>query len=217
MLGSAALVAVIITFVDEATLGAVNIPVEETLPFDADQVTAAFEVLLTVAENCCVLPEATWMDVGDTEIPTEGGVAGGLTITEVAADLLASAILVACTMTFIAEVTFGAVNIPLVEILPAEDDQATAVFEVLLTVAENCCAPSEFTVGPRGEMLTPMGEPESCVPVAMLSERVASPRSPCGRSVTSTRKLNNPALRGLPASSPFLRNDNPGGKLPLTR
>ncbi len=51
---SAWLVAVIVTGVLEEALGAVNNPEELTLPAVADQETAWFESLPTVAVNCCV-------------------------------------------------------------------------------------------------------------------------------------------------------------------
>ena len=52
MVVSATLVAVMVAVVEELTLGAVNIPPLETVPPVAVQVTAVFEVLLTVAVNC---------------------------------------------------------------------------------------------------------------------------------------------------------------------
>lgn len=68
------LVAVTVMLVGDATLGAVNRPVGEMVPFEADQVTAVFEVLLTVAENCWAAPGARLADVGviETEIPASG-------------------------------------------------------------------------------------------------------------------------------------------------
>jgi len=76
---SATLVAVTVTLVVNDTLGAVNRPLWEIVPFEVDQVTARFELLLTVAENCCVAPATTLADAGVIE--TETAVAG-LTETE---------------------------------------------------------------------------------------------------------------------------------------
>ena len=46
--------------------------------------------------------------------------------------------LVATTVAVVDELTVGAVNIPLLEIVPLLVDQVTPVFDVLLTVAMNC-------------------------------------------------------------------------------
>ena len=76
---SATLVAVTVTLVVAVTLGAVNMPLGEIVPFEADQATERFEALLTVAENCCVAPPTRLADAGVIE--TETAVAG-LTETE---------------------------------------------------------------------------------------------------------------------------------------
>jgi hypothetical protein len=55
---SAWLFAVIETEVCVFTFGAANKPDELIIPVVADQVTAAFELLVTVAVSCCVPPEA---------------------------------------------------------------------------------------------------------------------------------------------------------------
>jgi len=47
-------------------------------------------------------------------------------------------------------VTVGAVKTPLLLIVPADADQATPVFDVPETLAENCCVPPETTVAPVG-------------------------------------------------------------------
>ena len=119
----------------------------------------------------------------------------------------------AMTVTLVVDDTVGAVNMPLEEILPSEADQVTAVFELLLTLAENCCEPAEGSVALLGEIvtLTALG-----LALSMFNEIVASPRSPCGRSVTRTRKLKDPALWGVPLIVPPLVKDNPWGKSPLT-
>jgi hypothetical protein len=53
----AALVAVIITFVDAVTVGATKRPLFEIVPTLADQFTAVLLVEVSVAENCCLPPE----------------------------------------------------------------------------------------------------------------------------------------------------------------
>jgi hypothetical protein len=62
--------------------------------------------------------------------------------------------LVAVTVAVLEEVTLGAVNTPLLEIVPLLADQLTAVFDALLTVAVNCCVPADITLVEFGEILT---------------------------------------------------------------
>ena len=50
--------------------------------------------------------------------------------------------------------TLGAVNKPVAEIVPALVDQVTAVFELPLMLAENCCCPWDDTVTLPGEIET---------------------------------------------------------------
>src|SRR5215469_13566276 len=147
------------------------------VPFEADQVTAVFEVLLTVAENCCVLPEPTCAELGETDTTmAETGGSRGVTVSDVLADLVESAMLVARTTTWVSAVTFGAANMPPDEILPFDAHQATAVFAVLLTVAVNCCFPPEGRIPPSGETATLIGGSELPDPSATYNEMVASPR-----------------------------------------
>jgi hypothetical protein len=49
----------------------------------------------------------------------------------------------AVTVTFVEEVTLGAVNKPVGEMVPALALQATAVLLVAVNVAENCCCAPE--------------------------------------------------------------------------
>ena len=63
---SAALVALTVTVVSVVTVGAVNNPEALIVPAVADQVTVLFVLLLTVAVNCCVPPDAIVALVGDT-------------------------------------------------------------------------------------------------------------------------------------------------------
>ena len=72
--GSAWLVAVTVTGVAIDTVWAVNKPDELTTPAVADQVTAVFEVLPTVAVNCCFAPETRIAVKGEVETLTEGAV-----------------------------------------------------------------------------------------------------------------------------------------------
>ena len=48
----------------------------------------------------------------------------------------------------------GAENIPVLEIVPAVEDQVTAVLLVPVTYAVNCCEPADVTVALLGDTLT---------------------------------------------------------------
>ena len=76
--------------------GAVYIPLDETLPPLADQLTAVLLVPVTAAVNCCVPPVTNDAEVGVIEMPTTGGAA--LTVTLADADFVLSAALVAVTV-----------------------------------------------------------------------------------------------------------------------
>jgi hypothetical protein len=70
LVASATLVAVTVTLVVLVTLGAVNIPVLETVPPVADQVTAVLVVPRTRIPNCWVCPDDRVVLVGLTEMLT---------------------------------------------------------------------------------------------------------------------------------------------------
>ena len=65
LLGSATLVAVTVTLVSEATVGAVTTPVSETEPSLTLQMTALLLVPCTVALNCWLFPEAIRVAAGE--------------------------------------------------------------------------------------------------------------------------------------------------------
>ena len=67
------------------------------------------------------------------------------------ADFVASAWLVAVRVRAVVEVTEGAVKTPVVEIVPAEAVQVTAVFVEPVTIAVNCWVWPEDTVELVGE------------------------------------------------------------------
>jgi hypothetical protein len=69
--------------------------------------------------------------------------AGGATVTVALAFFVGSAALIADTVTFVLLVTVGAVNIPLVEMLPAVEVQLTLLLVDPLTVALNCWVPPD--------------------------------------------------------------------------
>jgi hypothetical protein len=155
LVASATLVAVMVAVVDAVTLGAVNIPPLLIVPLLAVQTTAVFAVLVTVAVNCCVPAEVTVDEVGETTTLT--GTVSGFTVIVDCACLLESAALVAITVAVVGAVTLGAVNIPLLVIVPLLAVHTTAVFEVFLTVAVNCCVPAEMTLDEVGETVTLTG------------------------------------------------------------
>jgi len=133
---SALLVAVTVTLVPALTLGAVNMPPAETIPAEADHVTAVLLVPWTVAENCWVFPDVRVVFVCETvTLIVE---ATGLTATVAIAFFEVFALLVAVTVTLVAPLTVGAANRPLLEIVPADADQVTPVLVVPCTLAVNC-------------------------------------------------------------------------------
>ncbi len=110
-------VLVAVTVIDPAEPGAVNSPLESIVPPLAVQFTVELKlpVPLTVAVHCEV-PFVTMVD-GLQATPTEEIVGGGaFTVIIAVPDLLVSCVLVAVTVTDPAEL--GAVNIPLLVIVP---------------------------------------------------------------------------------------------------
>jgi len=83
-----------------------------------------------------VFPEVRVVLVGETVILTVDPV--GLTTTVALAFFEVLALLVAVTVTLVLALTVGAVNRPLLEILPADEAQVTPVFVEPRTVALNC-------------------------------------------------------------------------------
>ena len=79
----------------------------------------------------------------------------GLTVTLALAFLVVSAALVAVTVTLVLLVTAGAVNTPLLETVPEDADQVTAVLVVPCTEALNCWVPPDVRVALPGETVTP--------------------------------------------------------------
>jgi hypothetical protein len=115
----------------DVTVGAVNSPLDDTVPLETVHVTAVLEVFVTEAWNCAVAPEFTSVLAGDTVTPTTAGTTEMLAL----ADLVESATLVAVSTTLVFDVTVGAVKSPLEETLPDETVQVTAVSDVPVTDA----------------------------------------------------------------------------------
>ena len=112
--------------------------------------TAVLLVPVTVAVNCCVPPVKSEADVGLMLTAMTGG--GTVTVTVAAVDFVLSATLVARTVNVPA--VAGAVYRPVVETAPPVADHVTAVFEVPVTVAVNCCVPPVKSEADVGLMLT---------------------------------------------------------------
>jgi hypothetical protein len=102
---SAALVAVIVAVVLVFTAGAVYMPAVETVPADAVHVTPVFDVFVTAAWNCAVVPELRVVVPGVTVTPMTGAISAIVA----AAHLVESAALVAVTTAAVLVVTVGAV------------------------------------------------------------------------------------------------------------
>ena len=149
---SAELVAVTMTVVFAVTDGAVNMPFPETAPAEADQMTAVLLEPCTEATNCCPAPDFTDAEVGETDTLTVGGATVGTTLTTELALFVLSAELVARTVIAVVAETLGAVKTPVLEIIPAEADQVTAVLLVPSTLAVNCRLPPAVTLVLVGEM-----------------------------------------------------------------
>jgi len=131
---SATLVAVTLNV--PAEFPAAYIPVDEIVPPVADQVTFVLDDPVTVAENCCLPATCREAEVGLMLTATVGAAA---TVTDAVADFVASATLVAVTLTLPA--LLPAVYIPVDETFHALADHMTLVFDVPVTSAENCCLP----------------------------------------------------------------------------
>ena len=98
----------------------------------------------------------------------------GFTATVALAFFDVFALLVAVTVTFMAEETVGAVNRPLLEIEPADVVQVTPVLVVPWTLAENCRVPAELKVAVLGETVMVMFVVGGATPTTALAFFVES-------------------------------------------
>lgn len=104
---------------------------------DRDHVTAVLPVFVTTALNACVCDGQSDTSAGVTLTRIDGE-----SVTVAVADFVASATLAAFTVTVCWAATLaGAVYNPVLEIAPVFGftDHVTALLEVFVTVAENCC------------------------------------------------------------------------------
>ena len=124
-------------------------PTATTFRFPA---TCAFErVTATVFEDVSGVAAVACTNLIDAGWET------GLTVTTAKADIVASAWLVALTVTLVTAETDGAVNSPPVVIVPALADHVTAVFDELVTVEPNCCCPPDTSATEDGATATTTG------------------------------------------------------------
>ena len=158
-------------FVAGTAAGAVYNPVVEIVPTVAFppitpftcQVTAVLLVFVTVAVNCCVRLMATLTDFGAT-VTLIPGATNIVTVAD--PDLVESATETAVIVTAAGlGATAGAVYSPVVEMVPTVafppftpfTCHVTAVFEVFVTVAVNCCVKPVTTVAVLGLTATETG------------------------------------------------------------
>lgn len=139
------------------TTGAVSRPVEETLPLVADQDTPVLLVPCTEALNCCAPPELNVAVLGVTAMVTATGGVLGFTLTAAVASAVEFAALVAVIVIPVFVDTFGAVNNPVLVMLPALAAQLTAVLLVPWTLALNCWLVPDVMDALVGERETAMG------------------------------------------------------------
>jgi len=159
--GSAALLAVIVTVFSVVGFGATYFPSGEIVPPPAsegsiDQVTAEFNDPDTSALNCCSCSEFKVAEDGFTLTVM------GLTVTLALPDFVGFAALLAVIVTVFSLVGFGATYFPSGEIVPppaseGSIDQVTAEFDDPDTSALNCCSCSEFKVAEDGFTLMVIG------------------------------------------------------------
>jgi hypothetical protein len=120
-------------------------------------------VFFTVAVNCWISADGTLTFPGalDTLI-------GGFTVTDTEFETFGSATLVAVTDTVVVVLTVGAVNNPLLEIVPLPTDQVTPFLVLPVTVALKFCVFPEFMTTPVGVTETLTGGMTVTVAVADL-------------------------------------------------
>jgi len=199
LLPSATLVAGTVTLVEAATEGAVNRPLLDIAPKLACQVTAVLLVDVKAAENCCRPPDEIVAVAGETLIAI---LFCGTTVTSETALLAGSDALVATTVTLVEDVTVGAVNRPLCEIMPALARQKMVELPIPLLaldvsldvrVAENCCWAPEEIVTVDGERLIlafELLEPvDGCTPAGEIPAQLTH------RQVKAERRIAVPSCQ----------------------
>ncbi len=159
------------------------------LPLDADAAIWTGEAEFTKQELA--------QPVGEVTETTTPDVVVEFTVTLAEADFVVSAWLVASTVTMVETVTFGEVKSPVLEIVPADAVQVTAVFVEPETDAVNCWVCPEVIVAVVGEMETETGV--GAMPTVQLT--ISCAVAPL-LSVTCTVQPYGPAVVGVPEIKP---------------
>lgn len=162
------------------------------------------------------------------EFVIDNGVAG-LTVAVAEDCAWGLAVLVAVIITAVLLETLGAVNSPLLEMVPALADQVTPVLEDPLMLAVNSFWACDVTLAVAGKTVTVVPErlaattirPEPELDADVVPTRFSVPGSRVlifSFGVTSETlrvKLNVPAAAGMPVMEPVAElSRNPGGRLP---
>jgi len=135
-------------------------------------------------------------------------------VTAIVADafFVLSAKLVAVTATFVVCFTGGAVNIPVLEMLPAFADQTTAVLDVPFMVASNCRDSPDGMLPLEGEMEMLTEEATRLSTVIWVDKNVKRN----SESRANNSKCATPALCGVPVTLPVVGlRESPAGSSPL--
>jgi hypothetical protein len=180
-------------------------PAEDTVRpgemFVADQVYGAVPPETANAEEYC----APIVAVGRLVVVITGGFeatgGGGLTAT-VALDCAPFAALVAVIVTFVLLDTAGAVNTPLLLMLPALADHVTAVLLVPCMAALNCRLVPEIRVALVGLTVTVIVGLAVEIAGALMTIWPCLRRTFPAESSTSNLKLLVPARVGVPVTNP---------------
>lgn len=136
-----------------------------------------------------------------------------MTLTFAEAFFVGSATLVAVMVNEVGLLTLGAVSTPVLDIDPADVDQVTAVLLVPETVATNDWEAPDWTLAVCGETATLIPPPVG--PDCTDKPKVLETDPSCGRSVTRTVKIKEPAAEGTPEITPVLGFKlNPAGSWP---
>lgn len=110
-----------------------------------------------------------------------------LTVTEAFSPV--SVAPVAFTVTAVSVLTAGAVNLPVLEMVPALADQSTPVSLVPVMLAVNCSVPSEATVALLGEIVMWDFFAELSRAATTLMCTIPEPCSPLDESETDRTKV----------------------------
>lgn len=148
----------------------------------------------TCTVTCCPCDPPPIEHVTPVHVIVSGGGGGAVTVTVAETDFVGLATLLAVTVT--APAANGAVNSPVVVIVPAVADQVTEVFELPVTVAENCCVAPVTMLAAVGLMATTtVVWPPVKVSVTGIDSGVLERMNPfCGVTVNTTESVYVPAV-----------------------